>query len=485
MNEAFSRIYGRYGSPLTRVFGPVIAPRTYLRVLHLLVMFPLGLAYFVGLVVALSFGGALIWTIVGAVVLIPTLYLTRWAGDGEAWVVRHVAQIELRRPPTAIDLGQSFRSQLWTRLIDRNTWTGLVYLIAQFPIGLGAFVGLVVVSALAGSFISAPLLLAFSNAHVELAPGVNTWPEGIALVPIGLIILVIEVHLVNTFSALHASWARLMLGSRAKTIPLIPEHIGPSPSGPDGGLAAPAGEPEPVLAEARPTRELTGLASLTRREEEVLGLIARGHSNAEIAEAFVISEGTVKTHVKRVLAKLDLRDRTQATAYAYEVGFVKPGGLAQGPSGPNVVTSGHRRTVDTITRLSGMIVTLALVLAAACGEYGQVEEAQAGVENGRIAKSELGSGKSARGIFDLAAGKYVLFCNLRGHYNNGMYTAFEVIDEADFQDATVNVELGEWFVSAESASVPAGPITFDVSNRGDQAHEFIIIQTDLATDALQ
>ena len=103
---------------------------------------------------------------------------------------------------------------------------------------------------------------------------------------------------------------------------------------------------------------------------------------------------------------------------------------------------------------------------------------------GKIAKSELGPGKSASGIFDLAPGKYVLFCNLRGHHNNGMYTAFEVIDEADSQGAIVNVELGEWFVNVDSASVGAGPITFDVSNRGGKAHEFIIIQTDLAPDAL-
>ena len=94
MNESFGHIYGRYGSPLTIVFGPVVAPRTYLRALHLLLMFPMGIAYFVGLVVTLTIGGAMIWTIVGPVVLIVALYFSRWAGDAEAWLVRNITQIQ-------------------------------------------------------------------------------------------------------------------------------------------------------------------------------------------------------------------------------------------------------------------------------------------------------------------------------------------------------------------------------------------------------
>jgi len=96
----------------------------------------------------------------------------------------------------------------------------------------------------------------------------------------------------------------------------------------DGGsLFAPAVTRRLIerFAGGRAIQPPPGLDELTPRELEVLRMVARGLSNAEIASGLIVSEHTVKTHIAHILRKLDLRDRVQAVVLAYEAGLVRPG----------------------------------------------------------------------------------------------------------------------------------------------------------------
>lgn len=94
----------------------------------------------------------------------------------------------------------------------------------------------------------------------------------------------------------------------------------------DGGsLFAPAVTARLIATFAKSPRPGHELAALTPREQEVLRLVARGLSNAEIAAELVVTEHTTKTHVASILEKLDLRNRVQAVVLAYETGLVRPG----------------------------------------------------------------------------------------------------------------------------------------------------------------
>jgi DNA-binding NarL/FixJ family response regulator len=91
------------------------------------------------------------------------------------------------------------------------------------------------------------------------------------------------------------------------------------------GLLAPASTRRLIEQSVRPPAPAPALGTLTSREHEVLRLLARGLTNAEIAAELVVEPSTVKSHVASLLAKLNLRDRVQAVVFAYENSLVHPG----------------------------------------------------------------------------------------------------------------------------------------------------------------
>ena len=131
--------------------------------------------------------------------------------------------------------------------------------------------------------------------------------------------LVAAVQLVRTGDALLAPSITRRLVERFAGRPGSPPAP-PGSSAPSASAAPAASSPS-----ARPGAPGCDMSALTPRELEVLGQIARGMSNAEIAAKLFLSEATVKTHVARILTKLGLRDRVQAVVLAYESGLVFPG----------------------------------------------------------------------------------------------------------------------------------------------------------------
>ena len=374
----FTTSYPSSRGPIGHIFRPVVEYRTYVRAVHMLLMFPLGIAYFVFFTVSFSLGGALIWTLVGPAILLATLFITRWLGDFEASTAGYANRTPIRRPPSKLEGVSNFRSQVKLRLVDPTTWTGLVYLVAQFPIGIAAFVTLVVMYSVTGAMVFAPLFAMVTDGpHFDFGGHrvvLDTPFKALLLTPFGLVGLILASHVVLAFSSIHGWWARLMLGSRSPRISSLPTPppteedspgftppwgLGVTPPGPgaevnpDPGPGAmsvaeslnaaipttitPADPatgsssadilalvPDPSETGSEFTPDASALRELTDREQEVFMLMAHGDTNADIAEELFISEGTVKTHVKRVLSKLDMRDRTQVVVFAYEQRLVIP-----------------------------------------------------------------------------------------------------------------------------------------------------------------
>ena len=136
------------------------------------------------------------------------------------------------------------------------------------------------------------------------------------------------VLVLTTFDLDEYVYEALRAGASGFLLKDAPEElVARDPGGRRGGLVVRTiGDPaaDRGVRPRRAPRRATDLSELTGREHDVLRLVSRGLSNAEIAAELFVSENTVKTHVARLLMKLGVRDRVQAVVLAYESGLVRP-----------------------------------------------------------------------------------------------------------------------------------------------------------------
>ncbi len=187
---------------IDRVFGPVLERQTYRNALYLLLSFPLGLAYFITMVVGLSVGIGTAIIVVGLGVLAGTLWLARMFG-------------RIERQLTTALLGATFDTTRisplkWrAALTDQRTWTTLLFLFLRFPIGVASLVA-VVLFAVSIPIMAAPMLYSFVPISVD-GSLISTSEDALLVSLIGCVLFLILVHVVNGLGALSRRLATALL----------------------------------------------------------------------------------------------------------------------------------------------------------------------------------------------------------------------------------------------------------------------------------
>ncbi|MFC2078985.1 sensor domain-containing protein [Candidatus Bipolaricaulota bacterium] len=193
-----------------RFFGVVTDLQSYLNIVYLLLAFPLGTFYFVFLVTGLSLGFGLSITLLG----IPLLVLVLGASWALCGFERAIA-ITLLKVDIAAGARQPESKGLWARvkvlLKDRVTWTGMLYLLLKFPLGVTTFTIVVTLVAVSFALLAAPILYIYADIDLVIWY-VDTLPEAFALTLIGVALSFISMRLMNGMAYVSGRMARMLLG---------------------------------------------------------------------------------------------------------------------------------------------------------------------------------------------------------------------------------------------------------------------------------
>lgn len=196
---------------LGAMFGVFVRPQTYLNLVYLYLAFPLGIAYFVFIVVGLSMGFGLIITLFGAPLLVLTIVATWLLSSFERELANRLLKEEIP-PILQVDLlGLTLLNKLKALLSNPVTWTGLLYLIVKFPIGVASFVLATLLLTGSGALLAAPIYYRWSVINFGIWR-VDSFGEAIILVPVGVVMAIVTPHVLNFAAFLSGRLAYLMLG---------------------------------------------------------------------------------------------------------------------------------------------------------------------------------------------------------------------------------------------------------------------------------
>ena len=198
-------------SILGAVFGVFVKPQTYLNLVYLYMAFPLGIAYFVFIVVGLSMGFGLIITLFGVPLLVLTIVASWLLCSFERELANRLLKEEippiLQRDISALTL----LGKLKALLSNPVTWTGLLFLIAKFPIGIASFILATLLLTGSVALLAAPIYVHWNHINFGIWR-VDSLGEAMILVPIGIVMAIVTPHVLNFAAFLSGRLAYLMLG---------------------------------------------------------------------------------------------------------------------------------------------------------------------------------------------------------------------------------------------------------------------------------
>ena len=196
---------------LGAVFGVFVRPQTYLNLVYLYLAFPLGIAYFVFIVVGLTLGFALIITLLGVPLLILTILVSSLLSSFERELANRLLNEKIPSMLQEEFSGLSLLGKLKSLLSNSITWTGLLFLIAKFPIGIASFILATLLLTGSAGLLAAPIYYRWIDMNFGIWK-VDSFGEAIILVPIGIIMAILTPHVLNFAAFLSGRLAYLMLG---------------------------------------------------------------------------------------------------------------------------------------------------------------------------------------------------------------------------------------------------------------------------------